>query len=416
MAGEFTAGLSGGQRKLLLFELIYQRVMAQKDLLIVLDEPFAGVTDDFVPFIVDRLNKMRESHNILLVTNDHVQTLSSMADNIITVSAIDRTTVKINKDEKVDRDLALHAMSLGAEYVYSASSADLKFFWDVEVAQNAGLMGIAAFTIIAFSLFLLTFWDASPGNEALVLIGGGIIAYFCLQPYLLTLPDWRKFMCEEAEALMHSSVNMNKRMKTALSLVLMIMVVAIYFGLVNLVIDTLSSVEYFVAIFFDMAALTLPLVFIAIYTNLGLEAVQLLGSLPFLLMIFFSTTFSPGSGVPGVKALRYLFPRFYFWCIVPVVDEQMEGCPEENLNTLYLILSSLIGLVIFFVVMGISALRKKLERKAAEEKKKAMMDDTFHALQNELYGEKVLSDLNLAEAPPTSHSSEVAPQVSEDSP
>jgi ABC-type nitrate/sulfonate/bicarbonate transport system ATPase subunit len=44
MAGEFTAGLSGGQRKLLLFELIYQRTMNQKQLLLVFDEPFAGVT------------------------------------------------------------------------------------------------------------------------------------------------------------------------------------------------------------------------------------------------------------------------------------------------------------------------------------------------------------------------------------
>ena len=31
-------GLSGGQRKLLLFELIYQRTASEKDLLIVLDE------------------------------------------------------------------------------------------------------------------------------------------------------------------------------------------------------------------------------------------------------------------------------------------------------------------------------------------------------------------------------------------
>jgi hypothetical protein len=44
MAGEFTAGLSGGQRKLFLFELIYQRTKTQKGILIVLDEPFAGVT------------------------------------------------------------------------------------------------------------------------------------------------------------------------------------------------------------------------------------------------------------------------------------------------------------------------------------------------------------------------------------
>jgi len=42
MAGQFTAGLSGGQRKMLLFELIVQRTANQSELLIVLDEPFAG--------------------------------------------------------------------------------------------------------------------------------------------------------------------------------------------------------------------------------------------------------------------------------------------------------------------------------------------------------------------------------------
>jgi hypothetical protein len=38
MAGAFTAGLSGGQRKMFLFELIYQRTLNQSDLLILLDE------------------------------------------------------------------------------------------------------------------------------------------------------------------------------------------------------------------------------------------------------------------------------------------------------------------------------------------------------------------------------------------
>ncbi|KAL3770042.1 hypothetical protein ACHAWU_005869 [Discostella pseudostelligera] len=64
IAGQFMADLSGGQRKLLLFELIFQRTANQEILLIVLDEPFAGVTDDFIPFIVKRLNEMRKKHNI----------------------------------------------------------------------------------------------------------------------------------------------------------------------------------------------------------------------------------------------------------------------------------------------------------------------------------------------------------------
>ena len=46
LAGQFMAGLSGGQRKLLLFELIFQRTASRDNLLIVLDEPFAGVTGE----------------------------------------------------------------------------------------------------------------------------------------------------------------------------------------------------------------------------------------------------------------------------------------------------------------------------------------------------------------------------------
>ena len=50
-----------------------------------------------------------------------------------------------------------------------------------------------------------------------------------------------------------------------------------------------------------------------IYSRLDLITGELLSTVPFLSMIFFSTTFSPGSGVSGVKELRYLFPRFYFY-------------------------------------------------------------------------------------------------------
>jgi ABC-type branched-subunit amino acid transport system ATPase component len=57
----------------------------------VLDEPFSGVTDEFVPWIVGRLEEMRQRHNVLIVTNDHVATLKRMADNTIIVSAIDRS-------------------------------------------------------------------------------------------------------------------------------------------------------------------------------------------------------------------------------------------------------------------------------------------------------------------------------------
>lgn len=191
IAGQFMAGLSGGQRKLLLFELIFQRTAAQDNLLIVLDEPFAGVTDDFVPFIVDRLNEMRKKHNILLVTNDHVETLTRMADNTVTVSAIDRSKVKINTRMAVDRELALLAMSIGDDYKRSTNDKDLDFFRMVEFSKYGGIPSVAGFAVFAFSLFLLMFWDSKPGSEALVLIAAGLVTFLTINPYLLQLCDWR---------------------------------------------------------------------------------------------------------------------------------------------------------------------------------------------------------------------------------
>jgi ABC-type lipoprotein export system ATPase subunit len=390
MAGEFTAGLSGGQRKLLLFELIFQRVQSQSELLVVLDEPFAGVTDDFIPFIVERLEEMRKNHNILLVTNDHVETLTKMANNTITVSAIDRSHVRINDREKIDREKAIAALSVGDNYIYESSGSDLKFFLDVEVWNNGGIMGVAIFTIFSFMMILLTFWDSDESSAALVLIGAGIIAFFCINPYLLALVEWRNAVREEAEALVHSSKGMNKLLKTCLTLALILIISLLEYGFVNAVINGLEDVKYWVAMLFDSASLTFPLIALGIFTNLPFQAAQILGSLPFLFMIFFSTTFSPGSGVPGLKVLRYLFSRFYFWCMIPGVQDQMEGCPAENVNMLYMILSALLGVFVFLIVQVVIKLRKRSNKKKSDVKKASMQDVEFQELQVEMYGEKAL--------------------------
>jgi ABC-type lipoprotein export system ATPase subunit len=400
MAGEFTPGLSGGQRKLLLFELIYQRTKNQKKLLLVFDEPFAGVTDDFVPWIVDRLNLMRQKHNILLVTNDHVQALSEMADNVLTVSAIDRTKVKINDREQVDREKAILALSVGNDYHFGATNSDFKFFLEVEVWNSGALKGIFAFTMFTFLLFLLTFWDSQTGSAALVLIGAGIIAYFAVNPYLLSLVDWRNYMAEESEALLHSSKGMNKLLKTLLTMSLVFIISLLEYGFVNAVVSGLEGFEYWVAMFFDSASMTFPFMCFGLYTDLPFQAAQILGSMPFLFMIFFSTTFSPSSGVPVLKELRYLFSRFYFWCMVPVVDEQMEGCPaDRGLNVLYLCLSGLLGVFLFIVIMGGVSIVRSARKKKDSKKREAMMDDDeFQELQLEMYGEQQLRKLLRADS------------------
>ena len=392
MAGEFVAGLSGGQRKLLLFELLRQRVAAvtETKLLIVLDEPFAGVTDGFVPFIVDRLNEMREQHNIVLVTNDHIQVLKEMADNILTVSAIDRSTVRINNRDAVDRRKALVALSgVGERYQYKTGSADLKFFWNVEVRSNSALLGILGFVIFLFGMFLLTFWNSKTDSASLILIAGEILSYFGLNPYLLSAIDWRNYMKEEAEALMHASISTNLFLRTALTLFFGFLIWNLEFLVVNLAADGLDNIDIWTGLMFDNLSTTLPFIIMGLYTSATQQDVEVIGSLPFLLMIFLSTAYSPGAGIPGLKELRYIFPKFYLWCFVPGVEDQMEGCPEARGGTLlFLALSSFFFSSLF---LGVKWLGDHKERKKTKKRDKSVMellDDDFESLQVELYGEK----------------------------
>ena len=226
---------------------------------------------------------MRKAHNILLVTNDHVNTLKKMADNTVTVSAIDRSTVKINGKEGVDRELALLAMSIGDAYQHTASNKDLKFFRDVEFSKQGGILTVVFFVVFTYGLFLLMFWDSEEGSEALVLIAGGLITYLCVNPYFLQLVDWRIFMMEEAEALLHSSKTMNKTLKTLLTLGLLFVITLIQFGCMEAVLGTLTTVEFFIAILFDNLSLTIMLICLGLYTDLSDQAVQIFGVMPFLL-------------------------------------------------------------------------------------------------------------------------------------
>lgn len=396
MAGEAIAGLSGGQRKLLLFELICQRVISRHDLLIVLDEPFAGVTDDFIPFIAERLTEMRQQHNVLLVTNDHVEALTKMSDNIIRVSAIDRKHVQINERPKVEREKAILALSVGQNYVYDSSASDLKFFGEVEVFNNPALFGIACYTIFLLTLLVVAFWNSERSSAALVLVGADMIAYYCVSPYVMSLTDWRNAMREESEALIHSSKAMNKALKTCLALSLIVIVSILEFLFVNAIIDGLEDIKFWVAMLFDTGSMSFPLLALGIYTDLSSQAVHMLGTIPFMFMIFFSTTFSPGSGVPGIKGLRYLFPRFYFWCMVPSVQDSMDGCPPENLNTLCLVLSGLIGIFLFTVYQAAMTMRKKRAHSKIVVKRRSMqmLDPEYQALQAEMYRNSQTMDFN----------------------
>ena len=394
LAGNDMKGLSGGQRKILLFELISQRTVTQENLLIVLDEPFAGVTDDFVPFIVERLNKMREKHNILLVTNDHVETLKNMADNAVTVSAIDRSKVKINGRERIDRDLAILAMSIGDGYKNTTNDNDLMFFGRVEFSMHGGIPSVALYAVVMYGLFLLTFWGSKSGSEDLILVAGELVSFYTAYPYVLQLVDWRVYMAEEAEALMHSSKSTNKLLKAIMTLFILFIIACIQFSCMFAVIGTLADFEFFIAILFDNVSQLISLICLGLYSDLPDQTVQTLGQVPFLLMVFFSTTFSPGAGVNGIKEFRYLFPRFYLWCMLPDENEmEMEGCPENN-TLVYLIVSSLLFPLLFALWKLGQALYARLRQKKTNSSLlESMRSLEFAELQLELYGKKALHRL-----------------------
>ena len=528
LAGEFTAGLSGGQRKLLLFELLCQRLLPPPQTrtttsttttndesqepkqqeqpeqqpppesssphqtgvripqLLCLDEPFCGVTDDYVSFVTKRLHQLQRYHFIVLVTNDHVEALTQMAHHILTVSAVDRTVVElqlppppqqqpvVSDDEKdqddeenpfqtpgappestttttsqtknpttvsssssskktrqvVSRELMIQALSVVGQKDWrnggrrgstrstrssfhttdtNATSddaattmtttttttslwSDAYFFYQVEVVSNCALWGVVLFTLVCLGLFVVAFWNSHDDQAALVLVGGDVIAFFCVNPYLLSLVEWRIAMHEESQALVHSSPALYRALKTALTMTLILVVSWAEFGVVIAVMtdSSLSSrFSIWIGMFTDSLSMTFALIGLGIYTHLEFQRVEILGTLPFLLMVFFSTTFSPGSGLPGIKELRYLFARFYFWCLVPIDD--MEGCPDTSNEwtlVVYMCLASLVGVVLFGSIQVVRACRTRSKTaQTVEFRQSLLLQPDFVQLQRSLFGD-----------------------------
>jgi hypothetical protein len=71
--------------------------------------------------------------------------------------------------------------------VPKGSSADLKFFLDVEVVNNS----VAAFSAFACGMFLITFWDSGRNAAASVIVAVCIIGV--MNPYFSHLAHWRNF-------------------------------------------------------------------------------------------------------------------------------------------------------------------------------------------------------------------------------
>ena len=86
-------------------------------------------------------------------------------------------------------------------------------------------------------------------------------------------------MVEEAEALVHASKGMNRALKLLLTVLLVFILSLVEFGVVNAVIDGLSSFKYWVAMLFDSVSLTFPLMCLGLYSDWPFQTVQIIGSL-----------------------------------------------------------------------------------------------------------------------------------------
>ena len=138
----------------------------------------------------------------------------------------------------------------------------------------------------------------------------------------------------------------------------------------------MASGKYFVHMLFDSASLTFPFICVGLYTDLPLQVVQIIASLPFLCMIFFSTTFSPGAGLDGVKFLRFLFARFYFWCDLPAFQDLMEDCPDEGMLVPYSVMSGCLGLFLFLCLQVVLTFKAKRAVSVGDKKRADMAGET----------------------------------------
>ena len=114
-----------------------------------------------------------------------------------------------------------------------------------------------------------------------------------------------------------------------------------------------------------------------------MQFVQTLGAMPFLFMTFFSSTFSPSAGVDGLKAFRFLFPRFYMWCRLPDVKDD---CPAKNELTTYTILSGCLGLFLSLVLQAVRCCMAQARADKAQHKHEEIAQrPEYQQIQAELY-------------------------------
>lgn len=78
--------------------------------------------------------------------------------------------------------------------------------------------------------------------------------------------------------------------------------------------------------------------------------------------------------------------------MIPGIQDDMEGCPDPDLNTLYMTLSALLGLFMFMIYQTIKTVVKSSNKKKIMSKKNKLKDDEYRDLVLELYGEDALKN------------------------
>ena len=100
-----------------------------------------------------------------------------------------------------------------------------------------------------------------------------------------------------------------------------------------------------------------------------------------------------------LSQLRWLFARFYFWCMIPETKSDMEwngpggeGIPSDGTLVIYIILSGCLGLFLFLIAYAIWAYKSSRESVKKDELRAELeASRAFQDLQKVLFGDRIIT-------------------------